>query len=770
MIVSLAKEFRLASIGVANGLAEMTIAARGLAFPLITATEALNGLAMQMTTAGETFATLTTTVGETEQAIASLEKTMVDMRGPALLQESLAGLETEAEFTRDGIDNLLSPALANLLPIMGRIYNAVGVLATGATRFGYAVGQILETIGNTAKDALTSLESAASGLMGLAGIGGAAGNAGEKPDPIAGALASPWAGVVSGIFPWGGLGKDALAALYQTLSQPEREAREREAQHAQALQQLHARVAVLPESQTATELRSLRARQPQLDRARDDLMARAEREKETVITEVDGGGGRYTHTRDMPTPETARALLDADWAAKQNRVNVEFHNERLQIIARARQHTEDALGPLRATQDMLGGQVTGWGTAADQAAFARPSTGGGLRDEFAAAMNLVRDLEYRSRENRDPEADLPQLRSILENARGKALSGNGEERRVYQAIQMMVERALVAFGPKPATTSADAGAQTPATPETAPPLQETPADTGTASDGGTAPRGFLQTITEFRRTAVAAIGNLAKNGWGRANDIAGQQVQSSGSAFAGLLANFTPLGMVATLLEGVLQGLAPLIDSLKEPLRIVGTILGKALAPILKALFPIFKGIAIAATWVGQIFFTIAGGILRAIGALIKGLGKAIDKIPGLGDFGLKKAGQDLIDMGNGFKDSAQALKEGREEIKKLEFGDTADKVEKLNEQLTNAPEGFKVALARFEAVAPETARVPSPPTDRGGTTASGETGASESGPVHIGNVQIVSNNPEEIWKQLKRVMERENFRSTGSLLTPALV
>ena|GEM_PF-2950450 len=279
---------------------------------------------------------------------------------------------------------------------------------------------------------------------------------------------------------------------------------------------------------------------------------------------------------------------------------------------------------------------------------------------------------------------------------------------------------------------------------------------------------------------MPVIGRLYRNapemaakipGWGGANEIAGQQVKSSGQAFQGLLSSFTPLGVVATLLQGVFEGLAPLIESLKEPLRIVGTILGAALAPILKALFPLFKQIAIAATWVGQIFFTVAGGIAKVVGSLIKGLGKLIDKIPGMSDMGLVKAGQNMIDLGKGFTESAQAMKEGREQIKELEFGETAEAAQQANEAMRNVPEGFKIAVARFQAAAPAAVTPPtgigtaSVPVGHAGTPAP----VVENNPVTIQQVHIVSDNPEKIWHQLRDVMEREGLRHSGNPMAFAM-
>ncbi|MDB4948897.1 MAG: putative rane protein [Gemmatimonadetes bacterium] len=245
-------------------------------------------------------------------------------------------------------------------------------------------------------------------------------------------------------------------------------------------------------------------------------------------------------------------------------------------------------------------------------------------------------------------------------------------------------------------------------------------------------------------------------------------------AMVGVVGQFTPMGLVAEFLGDVFKGMQPAIDSLKAPLKLVAQLFGAALAPILKAIFPLFKLVAIAATYVGQIFFTVAGGIAKFIGGLIVGVGKAIGKIPFLGGLGktIQKAGEGIENVGKGMQDGAKELAKGREQLQAMEFGDTADKVQKLNESLTNTPEGFKVALARFEATAPLQATLPGSSSggSGGGGGSDGSDGASSATGRHIsiGNVQIVSNDPEDIWKKLKRVIERENNRSSGSLYSPA--
>ena len=176
---------------------------------------------------------------------------------------------------------------------------------------------------------------------------------------------------------------------------------------------------------------------------------------------------------------------------------------------------------------------------------------------------------------------------------------------------------------------------------------------------------------------------------------AGGALKDFGGAVLGILSALNPwqilLDAIGRALGDFLVNMTPIIE-----------ILAAALMPILKALFPVFKLLAVAATYVGQVFFTMIGLVAKAWGNLIKGLGKFLDAIPFLGDFGLIKAGNALIDLGNGFGEASSELGKARKDINDLEWKDALDPLtEAANETagaLRNVPEGFKIALHTFQA------------------------------------------------------------------------
>jgi hypothetical protein len=100
-------------------------------------------------------------------------------------------------------------------------------------------------------------------------------------------------------------------------------------------------------------------------------------------------------------------------------------------------------------------------------------------------------------------------------------------------------------------------------------------------------------------------------------------------------------------------------------------------------------------------------------------------------------AAEDLDDSFGGLDDS---------------MGGFSDSMDEANESLTNVPQGFKVAAARFAAAMPE-------PTDAGG----GVAGSAGGGTTSIGNVYITSDDPAKIWGEIQKIIAWQNFAGTGT-------
>lgn len=216
---------------------------------------------------------------------------------------------------------------------------------------------------------------------------------------------------------------------------------------------------------------------------------------------------------------------------------------------------------------------------------------------------------------------------------------------------------------------------------------------------------IVNPLTLFSSTLDQVARNLAPNFAAALAPLQG--------VFEDMAAAITPIvAVIAEALKPVLEALVPIIEKLGP---VIGA-LAQTVAPIIAALvpvldvfrvilegmFPIIKTVAIVLTYFGQVIFNVAGGIATAIGSLIHALGSAVDAIPFLGDFGLKKLGNNIKEAGQSYFDVAAGLAEARDQIKKVEIGDALDSVaksaRKAAEALNNVPEMFDLAFRRRQA------------------------------------------------------------------------
>lgn len=133
------------------------------------------------------------------------------------------------------------------------------------------------------------------------------------------------------------------------------------------------------------------------------------------------------------------------------------------------------------------------------------------------------------------------------------------------------------------------------------------------------------------------LGGKWRNWWNGAEGEAGgfkARLQETGQQLLAL-ANplnlvtmvFDKLGFVAAILEGFFGALAPILELLQEPLRIIGEILAELFAPILIALMPILKLFATVVSFVAEIIATAWNALASAINAVLGWLGVNLKKM-----------------------------------------------------------------------------------------------------------------------------------------------
>lgn len=255
--------------------------------------------------------------------------------------------------------------------------------------------------------------------------------------------------------------------------------------------------------------------------------------------------------------------------------------------------------------------------------------------------------------------------------------------------------------------------------------------------------------------------------------------------------------IIADGLAPVFEALAPVIDALIPVIRAVVQVLSpiltalaplfKAFVPILEALFPIFKLVAIAATYVGQVFGIVANIVLRAVGNIIIGFGKivealarAIDALPFVSAKGAIKMAQGIQNFGVGLLNSADQMKalandmaHAREEIGKVQLdhsaSDAADSVDNMSDAAQSAAEAllFVPQLFRYRARLVETWNPRELPGTSGVPNMAGPTDGRPSIPVgdtfNIAKVEInESESGEDTLDRMRRQARRDSMATYG--------
>lgn len=178
-----------------------------------------------------------------------------------------------------------------------------------------------------------------------------------------------------------------------------------------------------------------------------------------------------------------------------------------------------------------------------------------------------------------------------------------------------------------------------------------------------------------------------------------------GEAALGVAQQLSPLGMVAYFLNTVMEELAPAIEAFLSPIAILAKALMPAFLAIMEALFPVMKIVTIAATYVGQVFFAVAGGIYKVLGGLLTSVGDLLNKLPGSIGNPLKRLGETYTNLGKGFAETADNLGKARDDIKNLEWNDAVTEategMKKLTDATLGAVQGFKTAGLRHLATLP---------------------------------------------------------------------
>jgi hypothetical protein len=248
-----------------------------------------------------------------------------------------------------------------------------------------------------------------------------------------------------------------------------------------------------------------------------------------------------------------------------------------------------------------------------------------------------------------------------------------------------------------------------------------------------------------------------------------------------------PASLLLRALAPAFEVLEPLLNNLVAPLAAVAMVIVQGLEPAFKLLFPIIKAIAIVFSFVAEVIQRVNAAIVRAIGNFLIAVGAVIRKLSfGFAGKGIQRLGDSLLQYSDEAKQSADKMMRTRENLERMQWGDTAAEVTGLGdaarataEALRNVPTIWKVELARWRAAqfatpagpggsAPPSPVVPSSTPRRPLTPpespnlVSGASGGAAI--VFHGDVTITTEarNGEELWDGFVRAARRESLRRTG--------
>ena len=263
---------------------------------------------------------------------------------------------------------------------------------------------------------------------------------------------------------------------------------------------------------------------------------------------------------------------------------------------------------------------------------------------------------------------------------------------------------------------------------------------GTAGDGMGGVAGWiLEVLAQTGSQAADALMNFAQNLI---------ELLSPLSIFTAIMQQ---LDVKAAFMNSLLETLQHVINALLNPFKFLGEIVGQALIPVLKALFPVFKFLGL-----------VVGNVMLAILNIYNAIASAINTL--LGWAGIHLGLADTKPVEEGLKKLAEMTYEEAEAL-----ANANNALDEFSDKLLNAPQGFKVALAKYQGMEP--VQLTSGSTTAMSVWTSGYSEKSTEATIKSGdtitieNVYVATDDPEKFWKELQKIIERKKFVKTGSVI-----
>lgn len=278
-----------------------------------------------------------------------------------------------------------------------------------------------------------------------------------------------------------------------------------------------------------------------------------------------------------------------------------------------------------------------------------------------------------------------------------------------------------------------------------------------------------------------------------------ETVQSLNGMMDGIIDAIGPLTEAGTLLtDMIVESMQPVLEKLKSIFEVLNknaiTPLFRALGALNAAIMPIIEVLLAVLQPVIEVLGFVIRGVAIVIGAIAVAIGwvvnavidvisEILNVVAGVADiFGaggevrkfrdsIRESRIDLDDLTQALTDTvlgteystdateeqAEANEEAAASVRELDTSanEAATTIQEVNEALTNIPQGFKIAAARFEAIGDTFAP--------GGASMLGVGGAGASMVTTIENVFLQTDDPEAFLNKLQNAAAWRNFAGTGT-------
>lgn len=316
---------------------------------------------------------------------------------------------------------------------------------------------------------------------------------------------------------------------------------------------------------------------------------------------------------------------------------------------------------------------------------------------------------------------------------------------------------------------------------------------GATTTGGSKPAkkeaGTAEEVSSNAAKAAESFGNTMLDASGEFGSvvnstIAGFQAAGPWGAIAGLLAGlvskstaFQAMSEKANEALGELvEAINPLVEAVWPVVSIAITLLramGEFLPTALLVLTPAMEAFGFVLSKISTVILYIVRGIGWAWNAVVGAVSGLLRYLSNIEVFG-KRPFAALSQWADAVDESMVSLSALDDRINDLSSGTSdlydgsedagdgldsfAESARAATQEILNAPQGFKIAAARFGATIGE------PLALRDGGAAGGATGGGElQSPINIGQIVVNADDPVELARELQRINEYEAFRLTGS-------